>query len=338
MNRHLALILALPLLSVFGCGGKKDSAPAKVPSVKILKLSPQKISTSITLSGTVDSKARAWLVAPVEGSIINILKEEGSSVSQGEVLCSIMPLEQQNLLGQSKMEYEQARKLKDNGGGAEAEAALQAAMERYDAAKKLYKPVPVTSAVSGVVISRKVDVGESVSAKQNLLAVADMNRLVIKTAVSEVYSSRIAKGQRVAVRVAGTGEAEFPGEISLVAPGIDPESRTFDVEVRLPKNPSLRPGMAAEIEVTVVGRTDALVVPQDALVVKPDGTKYVYVIKDSKAVMTKVAIGIESNDKVEVVQGLHAGDEVATVGQEALKDGMQVKIASAQKPPSTESR
>jgi len=330
MKKLIALILLLPLLGSAGCGGKKKAAEPKVPAVKTIKLSPQAISSSIILSGTVDSKARAWLVSPADGAVMTIAKEEGSAVSKGDVLCLIMPLEQQNLLGQSKAEYDEAKKAFDAASPEEKiklEPAMKDALERSEAAKKLYKPFPVVSSVDGVIILRKVDVGENVIARQNLLAVADLSRLVVKTAVSEHYSGQLAKGQPVKVKIDGAG-GYFSGEISLVSPGINPESRTSDIEIKLPKNPKIKPGMAAEIELTVDANQKTIVVPQDALVVKPDGTTFIFVIKDSKAVMTKVKTGIEANERVEIVKGLEYGQEVAVAGQENLKDGAQVKIAA----------
>ncbi|MCX5791918.1 MAG: efflux RND transporter periplasmic adaptor subunit [Elusimicrobia bacterium] len=322
-------VLALSLFA-FGCGKKEAPAP-KIPGVKTVTLAPAAITASITLSGTVESKARAWLISPADGAVMAINKEEGEAVAKGDVLVLIMPLEQQNLLGQSKAEYDEAKKAAA-AGAADSEAALKAASERYEAAKKLYKPFPVVSPVDGVVILRKIDIGENVAARQNLLAVADLNRLVVKTAVSEKYSGQLSKGQSVKVKIDGAG-GNFPGQISLVSPGINAESRTADIEIKLPQGPRLRPGMAAEIELAVAASRNAVVLPQDALVVKPDGSRIVFVIEDSKAVMTKVETGIEANEKIEITKGLKFGQAVAVAGQENLKDGVQVKIAGADKIP-----
>lgn len=318
------------MLSVFaaGCGKKEPPAP-KVPGVKTVTLAPASITSAITLSGTVESKARAWLISPADGAVITINKEEGDAVAKGDVLCQVMPLEQQNLLGQAKAEYDEAARSAD-AGAPDAAAALAAAKERYEVARKLYKPFPVASPVDGVVTLRKVDIGENVSARQNLLAVADLNRLVVKTAVSEQYAGRLAKGQGVKVKIAGA-DYSLPGQIALISPGINTESRTSDMEIKLPQNPRLRPGMAAEIELAVAASRNAVVLPQDALVIKPDGSKIVFVIEDSKAVMVKVETGIEANEKIEITKGLKFGQAVAVAGQENLKDGMQVKLAGADK-------
>jgi multidrug efflux pump subunit AcrA (membrane-fusion protein) len=331
------IIIPVLFLSVFafGCGKKEAPAP-KVPVVKTVTLAPAAITASITLSGTVESKARAWLIAPADGAVMAINKEEGDAVAKGDVLVLIMPLEQQNLLGQAKAEYDEAKKAAA-AGAADSEAVLKAASERYEAAKKLYKPFPVASPVDGVVTLRKIDIGENVAARQNLLSVADLTRLVVKTAVSEQYSGRVAKGQAVKVKIEGAG-GNFSGQISLVSPGINTESRTSDIEIKLPQSARLRPGMAAEIELDVAGSQNAIVLPQDALVVKPNGSKVVFVIEDSKAVMTKVETGIEDNEKIEITKGLKFGQAVAIAGQENLKDGAQVKIAGGDKKPEGKSK
>jgi len=333
MKKILIPVLILSAFA-FGCGKKELPAP-KIPGVKTVTLTPASITASITLSGTVESKARAWLISPADGAVMAINKEEGDAVAKGDVLALIMPLEQQNLLGQAKAEYDEAKKTADSGGS--ETSAVEAARERYEAAKKLYRPFPVVTPVDGVVILRKIDIGENVSARQNLLAVADLTRLVVKTAVSEQYSGRVVKGQGVKVKIEGAG-GNFAGQVSLVSPGINTESRTSDLEIKLPQSPRLRPGMAAEVELTVAASHNAVVLPQDALVVKPDGSKIVFVIEDSKAVMIKVVTGIEDNEKVEVLKGLKFGQAVAVAGQENLKDGAQVKVAGADKKPEGKSK
>lgn len=317
MKKMLLPFLLLTLLA-FSCSKKEPSIP-KIPAVKTVTLAPTSITATITLSGTVESKTRAWLISPVDGTVIAINKEEGEAVAKGDVLVTIMPLEQQNLLGQAKAEYDEAKQASSD------ESAIKAASQRYEAAKKLYKPFPVATPVDGVVILRKIDVGENVVARQNLMAVADLNRLVVKTAVCEKYSGQLSTGQRVKVKIDGAGRV-FNGQISLVSPGINVESRTSDIEIKLPQSVGLRPGMAAEIELAVGVSQNTIVLPQDSLVVKPNGEKMVFVIEDSKAIMTKVETGIEANEKIEIIKGLKFGQSVAIVGQENLKDKVQVKV------------
>ena len=311
----------------FACS-KKEATQPKIPSVKTITVLPANISESIKLSGTIDSKSRAWLVSPADGVVISINKQEGDTVNKGDVVLSVMAVDYQNLLGLAKAEYEAAKKEFDNGNG--DSQVLESARERYEAAKRLYKPFPVASPIDGTVILRKVDIGENVSAKQNLMAIADIKNLVVKTAISERYYDKVFKGAKVKVKVEGRSSF-FDGIISLVSPGINTDSRTFDMEIKLAQNLNLRPGMSAEIELPLVAKNNVIVLPQDTLVVKPDGSKFVFIVEDSKAIMTKVETGIEANENIEILKGIKFGQKVIIAGQENLKDGAKVKISETEK-------
>jgi multidrug efflux pump subunit AcrA (membrane-fusion protein) len=321
------LFLSSLFILPFGCS-KKEMTQPKIPVVKVVTVLPANISESIKLSGTVDSKSRAWLVSPADGVVISINKQEGDTVNKGDVVLSVMAVDYQNLLGLAKAEYEAAKKEFDNGNG--DSQVLESARQRYESAKRLYKPFPVASPIDGTVIIRKVDIGENVSAKQNLMAIADIKNLVVKTAISERYYDKVFKGAKVKVKVEGRNSF-FDGIISLVSPGINTDSRTFDVEIQLPQDLDLRPGMSAEIELPLVSKNNAVVLPQDALVVKPDGSKFVFIVEDSKAIMTKVETGIEANEKIEILKGVKFGQKVIIAGQENLKDGAKVKISETER-------
>jgi multidrug efflux pump subunit AcrA (membrane-fusion protein) len=81
----------------------------------------------------------------------------------------------------------------------------------------------------------------------------------------------------------------------------------------------------------LVSKNNAVVLPQDALVVKPDGSKFVFIVEDSKAIMTKVETGIEANEKIEILNGVKFGQKVIIAGQENLKDGSKVKISETER-------
>jgi len=323
MKKLLIILPVLPLLFLSACT-KKESGGTKVPGVRVAQVLPKTISRTIIVSGTVESKSSAWLIAPTDGIISEILKNEGDSVRQGDIVCLIMPLEQHNMIGQAKADYELAVKEKSDSQSADK---LTIALQRYEAAKKLYKPVPVASPITGTVILRNdIDVGENVNARQNLMAIADMGRLIVKTAVSETYSELVSVGTPVKVKTGGLS-VSFDAAVALASPGVNPESRTFDMEIKLPQHAGIKPGMTATVEIAVKSKKGTLAVPQDALVVKPDGSKYVFTVADSKAKLRKVTVGLENNQEIEVTEGLSAGDSVVVMGAEGLKDGISVKIS-----------
>ncbi|MGL4368685.1 MAG: efflux RND transporter periplasmic adaptor subunit, partial [Spirochaetota bacterium] len=190
-------------LLIFAAGCKDKSAPPKkVFPVKTMTIVPKSISSSITVMGTVDSLSHTWIIATAEGTIKELKVREGSYVTEGEVLCYIMPVESQNMISQAKVEYSRAKTALANADEASREEAGKSFREAelmLKSASTLYKSVPAVSSVSGTILSKSIDIGSYVSPKQNLIEVADLNRLIVRSAVSEDLVSKIRTGQKVKV-------------------------------------------------------------------------------------------------------------------------------------------
>jgi len=326
--KKIVNVLLVVILFVSACT-KKEQSKEKVFPVKVATLIPKSISSTITLAGTVDSKVHSWVYSPVEGSVSSLNVVEGDNVSSGQILCYIMPVDQQNILGQAQADYEQAKVDYENAPEQEKDELakkLNEAKERLDSAKKLYKPIPVVSTITGTIISKNIEVGSNVSVKQPLIEIAGLKRLIVKSAVSEEYLSRVKLGQSVKVKIHSLGDNFLIGKISVITPGVRAESRTADIEVSIPQDKRILPGMTATIEIITEQKQNALVVPQDILIVKPNGDKYVFVVDSDTAKMVKIAAGIESNTEIEIISGLKEGDKVVILGQENLKDGVKVKL------------
>jgi HlyD family secretion protein len=127
----------------------------------------------------------------------------------------------------------------------------------------------------------------------------------------EAYSGKKYEGAVVKVAdVATTNEA---GAVA------------FEVTIRMNQaDANLKIGMTGTADLSVAAKKDALVVPIDALVEK-SGKKYVFKVVEGKAVLTPVAVGLTTEDRVELVRGVKTGDRVVVKGVEKLKDGQSVK-------------
>lgn len=321
-------ILLIVTVFVSACA-KKEQPKEKAFPVKIATLMPKSISSTIILAGTVDSKIHSLVSSSVEGRVSSLNVIEGENVNSGEILCYIMPVDQQNVLGQAQADYEQAKMEYEKSTGKEKDeliTKLNEAKERFELAKKLYKPIPVVSPIKGTVISKNIEVGNNVSVKQQLIEIADLKQLIIKSSISEEYISKIKLGQTVKVKIHSLGDSPLSGKISVITPGVRTESRTADIEVSIPPNTMVRPGMTATLEIVIEQKQNTLVIPQDILIVKPNGDKYVFVAEMDKAKMVKITTGIESNTEVEVTSGLKEGDKVVILGQENLNNGVKIKL------------
>ncbi|MBE3112010.1 MAG: efflux RND transporter periplasmic adaptor subunit, partial [Acidobacteria bacterium] len=137
---------------------------------------------------------------------------------------------------------------------------------------------------------------------------------------------RIAAGQQVRAAVAALPGLEFTGAIQTVFPSVAEQSRTIRVEARVP-NPGyrLKPGFYSTVRVPLARLPGALVVPRAALV-RREGTENVFVVRDGQARLLRVQTGVETADRVEVVSGLTATDQVVVAGAETLQSGDRVRV------------
>jgi len=148
----------------------------------------------------------------------------------------------------------------------------------------------------------------------------------VVVAVEEANLARVAPGMPVKITVPAYPGETFNGKVKLVAPTVDPRSRTVSVKVE-PEDRSgrLKPGMFATIAISTQSREGALLVPREALVGQPPSTA-VFVVKGGRAVRQPVKLGISDDSRVEVVQGLADGDLVVVSGQAGLNDGDAVAV------------
>jgi multidrug efflux pump subunit AcrA (membrane-fusion protein) len=114
----------------------------------------------------------------------------------------------------------------------------------------------------------------------------------------------------------------FTGRVARIAPGLDPATRTFPIEIEIPNSGfRLKPGMYGRVGITTQEKPDALIIPANALV-DVGGERGVFLAKDGNtAAFRPVEVGIEEDARVEILEGLSEGDQVVTTGAAALRDG-----------------
>lgn len=336
LNGFLSTVLLIA--AILSCT-KKEPIQEKLFPVSIVTLKPKTINSTISVAGTVDSKVCAWVNSPTEGTVEALKVVEGQKVSAGQILCHVMPTDYYNMLGQASAEYESAKSELESAPDTEKdgyEKRLKAAEERLVSARNLYKSTPVVSPVNGTVLSKNIETGSNVSIKQPLIEIADLRKLIVRSAISEEYVSKVKLGQEVAVRLHSSGKI-LKGKILVITPGIRLESRTAGIEVSIPTDETIRPGMSASLDITISSKDNVLAIPQDAMIVKPDGEKFVFIVEDGLAKIRKITTGIESNTEAEVIAGLEEGDNLVILGQDNLKDGVKVKLTEPGKSEKQES-
>jgi membrane fusion protein (multidrug efflux system) len=118
----------------------------------------------------------------------------------------------------------------------------------------------------------------------------------------------------------------FSGRVARVAPVLDPATRTSPIEIEIPNpNYRLKPGMYARVGIVTETRPNALVVPTNA-VIDSNGTRGVFVAMNDVAAWRQVKVGIENEQRVEILDGVREGDRIVTIGAASLRDGDHIAL------------
>ncbi len=161
----------------------------------------------------------------------------------------------------------------------------------------------------GGVAERHVAVGQYVSPGQPLVTLVRVDPLRLRVEVPERESARVRSGQDVRVRIEGD-ETVHLGRVARISAALDEQSRTLTVEAALPNAAgALRPGAFARAEIVTSTDRRAVVVPSSAVTTFA-GLDKVILVRDGKSVERRVVLGRRSGDRVEIVEGVAAGDLV----------------------------
>ena len=318
---------------------------------------PWSLTVSATGNLDYDANRMSQVSARVPGRIAEIRADLGQSLSTGHVLCLIdspdvgeaqasflKALSEMNLKQKS---YDRARMLLEaqaisQGEFLERQAAFEAARSEFAMAenrlhllgfgqdevsrlrgagdREVQALFPIRSPIQGRVVERKASPGLVVGAGEELFKVADLSTLWLNLHLPEKEVVRIHKGQSVKVVVAAYPKERFEGFLDYVGNVVELDSRMVMARVILP-NPDWRlmPGMYAEAAVEISTGRRALSVPEAALQTM-EGGPVVFVRKGAGAFEARsVKTGEKSGERVEIVSGLSAGEEIVTQGSLTLK-------------------
>lgn len=207
-----------------------------------------------------------------------------------------------------------------------AEDRVKQARAALRRARLKYQDATVKAPISGIINRTHVDQGTYVSPARPLLEIINIEHVEIKGGVTERYLPMLCPGKTKAqVELDAYPGETFTGTIDRVQPGLDTITRTARVTIRL-KNPELKlkPGMFARIKVIVARKTDIPVIP-DKAIVGEEGDYRVYVVREGKANLQPLRIGLQQGDRNEVLEGPGKGEWVVVSGHHLLKDGLSVK-------------
>jgi len=210
-----------------------------------------------------------------------------------------------------------------------AQAAVEEVAARRGLAQAKLDECLLEAPFGGVITEVLVRPGDLARPQAPLLKMMDPSSLVVRAGLPESCAADIREGTEAVVRLDAYPGETFCAKIERVYPRLEWGSRTRIIEAKVVDPVELMPRLFVRLSVQGRVADSAVVVPDAAIVTTPRGGKVVYVVNSSKAEMRKVAIGLQQGDRVQITDGLRAGEMVVTAGNLNLKDGVEVSVAKA---------
>ena len=341
----------------------KSPATAK-PSLTVSTAVPRRVELPVTLAanGNIAAWQEASVGAETGGQRLTDVKVNvGDRVRKGQVLATFAGdtlraeaaqaraalAEAEAAAAEAAANAERARGLQTTGALSAAQinqyltaektaqARVQAARASFEAQQVRVNQTQVVAPDDGVISSRTATVGAVVGSGTELFRLIRQGRLEWRAEVTSTELGRVKPGARAVVTAASGAQLE--GRVRMIGPTVDPQTRAALVYVDLvkavpgPAEGSARAGMFARGEFEL-GRSPALTVPQQAVVLR-EGFSYVMRVNpDGRVTQVKVQTGRLVNGQVEIVSGLPADARVVASGGSFLNDGDLVRVVDAPGP------
>lgn len=338
MNRpfpFLALTVTLAVaLAVAGCHkpSAKTTGAQRARVVTVVQVEPRAITGSLAASGDLAPREEAAVLPEVSGyRVARVMADVGDYVKQGQVLVQLDNALLQAQLAQAEAQAaqaeDQAARVKglDNAGVLSNEAIAQRRFQAQVARANLkdlqtrMRKMSVTAPVSGLVLERTVRPGDlSTLGGSPWFRLARDGQVELLAQLSDDDLSKIRVGQQARVTLQ-SGQV-VPGQVRLVSPQIDPQTKLGAVRVRLPVSRDIRAGgFARAVFADVAGQV--LAVPETAIRYDADGASVMVVGADNRVRRVLVQTGARGGGLVQLIKGPPAGAWVVKNAAAFLLEG-----------------
>ena len=332
-----ALLAALTAAAA-GCGGRTQAPRERKVRVRTGAAAADTLAQSREYIGVIEEETASVLSFSVPGTVKRISVREGMRVRRGELLAE---LETANLrsaheaaqatLHQAEDAMRRLQQLYDKGSLAEiqyveAQTKLAQARSVAEIAAENLADSRLTAPFDGVIGRRSADAGENVMAGQPVLTLFDTHTVHAKIAVPESEIASLRTGDRAVVRVAALGDRTFEGTITERGVAGNALSHTYEARIRLRNGDgALLPGMVCSAATLDADAAPAIVLPVRAVQVAHTGSRYVWTVRDGRAVRTEVVAGALTARGAVILAGLRSGDRVITEGAHKVGEGTKVE-------------
>ncbi len=352
MKRYLKIAGGIAAIALFGAAGlygtdailpdgaargSTGGEEAQPTRVSVAATEQRRIEDTVTAVGTLRPVREVQLRPSVSGRVAEIGVTSGQTVTEGELIVQLDAGAERAALDEAEATLREARQnfrrieeLAASNAAAEnqleaARATLSRAEAAVSRAEVALENRRVTAPFDGTVGLIDTDPGEYIDPQTSVATLSDLSVMRADMGLPERYYARVEAGQPVEIEVPAYEGETFMGRITVRAPGVSADSRSFEVRAEVPNDARrLVGGMFARSRI-VFGTHDGLAVPDDAVIGEGLST-YVFTVSEGTARRREVRLGASTGTRTEVIEGLDAGTEVVVAGWDTLSDGAPVTV------------
>ncbi|HLG21722.1 MAG TPA: efflux RND transporter periplasmic adaptor subunit, partial [Candidatus Manganitrophaceae bacterium] len=292
------------------------------------------IRDQIAARGKVEAKTTVDLSSKIDGRVKLLPVKEGEFVKEGAVVITLDDAYAKASVAQARAElkdaqlkYARAGRLFDTK--AVPQAQLEEAESRFDLSKAqleralaLLEDMHIASPISGKVIDKYREVGESVKAGAPILTVADVSAVRVRAEIDEDDIGALALGQEATItsdaypsrvfhgKVVEIGEEVGKRSIQIEDPSKITDTKVLEAKIDLAEREAFKLGMTVDIKIDVVRRDHVLKIPRRAIR-QDDGGPFVVVLKNNRREVRRVVLGAVDPWDAEIRSGLLENEKVA---------------------------
>ena len=242
-----------------------------------------------------------------------------------------------NQIAVSQVASAQAQVQANLAGGSDvalAGAALAQAVAGEQVAQVKLAQGRVLAPSNGVLISRSVEVGDIVQPGKALMVFAASGHTQVLAQLDEKNLAKIALGQKAYASADAFPSQRFDAVVAYINPGIDATRGAVEVKLDVPNPPAyLRQDMTVSVDIETARRAATLIIASNTVEEAASDKPWVLVVRNSRAVKQFVRLGLRGDTRVEVLDGLAAGEGVVPVSKVGVKAGQRVRATVLAMPP-----
>lgn len=352
--RQIAILVVLAALAAGGWYGYKtwwntDTGPGSPtgaaqsngPRAVAVEVAPVRVMTlarRIESVGTAKAEQAITVAAQVSGTVIDLNFTAGQRVEAGDLLVEIDSAalaarldELQALRGEAARKLERARALRARKAVAQAQvdaldAELRALDARIAAAEADRADYFIRAPFAGRVGLKRIDPGAVIQPGTAITTLDDTDPILVAFTVPETAMAGLQPGLEVSATSAAYPDRTFTGRVRTIDTRVDAAARAITVEAEIANtDDALKPGMFLAVDLTLAIESDAIMIPEAALV-REGRSSSVYAVTDGHARRLSVETAARRPGLVEIASGLDGSETVVIAGHQKLRDGARVTV------------